>query len=344
MYELQGYTELQTDDAGYFGDDEDDGCKKEETVPLQRSSSLQRELSINASAASLKQAEYKSLDDIVNYLHLRDVTFNALYNNDDGFLQISLTRIRLFPLPAAIAEKFTLQYKLFFLIPDSISCESSPKPLRHQIHFDEKYRMHHSWDDVKDAEMRLNIYVLDTYFNTKVLPTVRYVLKPVTTADNEFYGEAASSDIKIECIRQENGHQELPRVLVSLCYKPTSGRIHLRLIKGENFPATAHDMKLRAAMLRTRYGSVRSFTTPVMQNCRNPYIDEEASFGISVPHIQTAEIVITLLYGADMMSFAPIAATKIGDLAPSESGKRHWNDMLKSVRTDVEMWHQLYSE
>ena len=202
MYELEGYAELQTDDNGYFGDDEDDGCNKEEALHLQRKSRLQGELSINASAASVKLAEYKSLNDIISFLHLRDVTLNALYNYDEGFFQISVTRIRLFPLPNAVSDKFKLQYKLFFLIPDSISCESSPKPLRHQIHFDEKYRMHHSWDDVKDAEMRLNVCVLDVYFNIKVLPTVRYVLKPVTTLDNESYGEAISNDITIQCIRQ----------------------------------------------------------------------------------------------------------------------------------------------
>ena len=38
------------------------------------------------------------------------------------------------------------------------------------------------------------------------------------------------------------GDTKCPKILVSLCYKPTSGRIYMRLIQGQDFPSSAHGM------------------------------------------------------------------------------------------------------
>ena len=81
-----------------------------------------------------------------------------------------------------------------------------------------------------------------------------------------------------------------------------------------------------------------------MESHKSPQIDEGFSLRISVANIETTMLTVTLLYGIDMTSFAPIGEVKIGSLAPSESGQQHWNDMLLNVRQDVEMWHKFNFE
>ena len=122
------------------------------------------------------------------------------------------------------------------------------------------------------------------------------------------------------------------------------------MIKPKHFRITKHsnvrflDMRLRVTILQTKYGSVRSHLTSVMENCTDPEIQEAFTLGLSFAYIQTSIVIITLLYGYNMKSFAPIAEAKIGSFVDSESGRQHWNDMLSSVRNDIEMWHELDSE
>ena len=100
-------------------------------------------------------------------------------------------------------------------------------------------------------------------------------------------------------------------------------------------------MVIRVTMLQTRHGSSRSSITAVMGNCTNPDIGEDFTFGIPIANVQTAVLLISLSYGVEGRSFAPIAEASIGELVSSEPGQQHWTDMLSSVRTAVEAWHKL---
>lgn len=104
------------------------------------------------------------------------------------------------------------------------------------------------------------------------------------------------------------------------------------------------DMRLRVVLVQTRYGSVRTFVTPIRNNTRNPSINEVFTLGISIKNIQSAIIIVSLLYGINEKAFSPIAEAKIGSTVSSQAGQRHWNDVLSSVREDVEAWHPLIGD
>ena len=94
-------------------------------------------------------------------------------------------------------------------------------------------------------------------------------------------------------------------------------------------------------ILQTRHGNVRSFLTPVLERCDNPQIDEAFVLGISVSNVETAMLTVSLLCGIKTNSLEAVAETKIGNFSPFESGRQHWDDMLTTVRNDIEMWHQM---
>ena len=187
-------------------DDHDSESIGEETRVLLKKSNLQQQSSVNGSLASFSDGaiEYKAVDDIVGYLHLRDVAIHAVYSYLHGFLQITVSTIRLYPLPKTIRSNFMLQYRLFLAIPDSMAIESAAKPLRYQVHFDEKYRMYHSLHDVEDSKMRLDIYVIGASLKPHFLWTVNYLLKPDESSSSEADRALITDDIKVKCINQVN--------------------------------------------------------------------------------------------------------------------------------------------
>ena len=100
-------------------------------------------------------------------------------------------------------------------------------------------------------------------------------------------------------------------------------------------------MRIRVALVQTKYGSVRSFTSPVMENESNPVINENFTLGIAIKNIQSTVLIVMLMYGFHGKTFAPVAETKIGSLVSKEDARQHWNDMLSSTREDVQSWHTL---
>ena len=177
----------------------------EDELILSEKSESQEVLPIETTTVALpvQPPLFKTVEDIQQYLSLKDISLDAMYNREHGFLQLCVSTLRLYPLPKGIGGKFLLQYKVYFTIPDSMTLESDAKPLRQQVRFEEKYRLYHSLQEVEDSEMRIDIYAVEAFLlKPFFLWPVKYVLKPTnafrTDPDREFNRE----DIRIDCVRQ----------------------------------------------------------------------------------------------------------------------------------------------
>ena len=167
---------------------------------------LQEDSPIDTSTVSLpvEPPRYKSVEDIKQYLGFKDISVDASYSREHGFLQLYVSTLRIYPLPKGISGRFLLQYKVYFTIPDSMTLESDAKPLRQQVRFDEKYRLYHPLHDVEDSEMRIDIYAIEAFLlKPYFLWPVKYVLKPSNafrTGGSD--GESNREDVRIDCVRQ----------------------------------------------------------------------------------------------------------------------------------------------
>ena len=160
---------------------------EEEKETLIKKSSLKRNLSMTSSISSFtyEASEYNTVEDIRDILHLRGLVVTAAYNCDKRYLQVDVSTCILYPLPKGVSNRFMLQYKLSFSIPNTDKYESEFKPMRHHIRFDEKYRIYRSLSDVEDAEMMFDILVLEPSYELKLLWTVQYLLKPSNVLSSE---------------------------------------------------------------------------------------------------------------------------------------------------------------
>lgn len=177
-------------------------------------SSLKRQLSLSSSITSYstikEPVQVNSLESIDDFLRLREIVINQVYNYDRKYLQVSVRRIALYPLPSNVGEMFSLQYKISFSIPKSDVFESDLRPLREQVRYDETYRFYPAITDINGASMTCDVYIVEQNFKRTHKWTVVYTLKAESAwltdeqtsipEDREF-GADLERMSRIDCIR-----------------------------------------------------------------------------------------------------------------------------------------------
>ena len=177
-------------------------------------SSLKRKISLSSSIATYstikEPVQVNNLGDIEGFLRLREILINQVYNYDRKYLQLTIRRVTLYPLPGNVAEIFSLQYKISFSIPNSDIFESDLRPLREQIRFDETYRFYPAINDINGASMTCDVFIVEQNFKRTHKWTVVYTLKAESAwltddqtsipEDREF-GTDLERISRIDCIR-----------------------------------------------------------------------------------------------------------------------------------------------
>ncbi|KAG1681210.1 Synaptotagmin-9 [Nymphon striatum] len=192
--------------------------------------------------------------------------------------------------------------------------------------FDEIFKFPIAYDDMKSADLILELFDYDRFSRNEIIGEVKVDLEEIdVTSELEVWNP-----------------QE---ILVSLSYLPSAERLTVVVLKAKNLPLheSVKDPDLYVkVMLMSGEGKTKKKKTSSRKGSTHPVWNEALNFSIAPESFPQCQLIVTIINQDKFGNGHSIGSCVFGINRKSRE-YLHWQEVLKNPRKSFAMWHPVSS-
>lgn len=282
-----------------------------------------KELGDDAESASITEMEYAG-----------KLRFALRYDKEMEGLVVKILEAR--ELPVKDVTGSSDPYVKVYLLPDR------KKKYQTKVHrknlnpvFNETFIFSMSYEELKEQYLQFSVYDFDRFSRNDLIGQV--VLKELLDCTEQ----EIEYTMEILCAMQDK--VDLGKLMLSLCYLPTAGRLTVTVIKARNLKAmdiTGSSDPYVKVYLLCQDRRIKKKKTSVKKNTLFPVYNEILVFDVPAENIEDVSLIVKVIdydrIGSnELMGCTAIGADFIG------IGREQWLKMLENPRKPVTQWYPL---
>lgn len=282
-----------------------------------------KELGDDAESASITEMEYAG-----------KLRFALRYDKEMEGLVVKILEAR--ELPVKDVTGSSDPYVKVYLLPDR------KKKYQTKVHrknlnpvFNETFIFSMSYEELKEQYLQFSVYDFDRFSRNDLIGQV--VLKELLDCTEQ----EIEYTMEILCAIQDK--VDLGKLMLSLCYLPTAGRLTVTVIKARNLKAmdiTGSSDPYVKVYLLCQDRRIKKKKTSVKKNTLFPVYNEILVFDVPAENIEDVSLIVKVIdydrIGSnELMGCTAIGADFIG------IGREQWLKMLENPRKPVTQWYPL---
>jgi len=274
--------------------------------------------------------------------HLGRVYYSIYYDEIDEALNIYINRIRNLPKSTPQAGKTNKTYIKICLLPDE---RSERKCTQHadtfaelNPSFSENIVFQVSPCALWGRTLRILVFNIDVNRKHRIVGQTLLDLADVDLSQGKLNLTAD--------LQKFVNLNDLPELLLSVCYNATLLRLTVNVVEGKNFKSVnsenTPDIYVKLALMNQTKEVKRKKTQIIKKNI-NPAFQESFNFKADENDIETIGVRVTAM---QHMPFPekdkPLGFTVMGGFMFARGvGREHWDEVMKNQKTHIQKWHKL---
>lgn len=274
--------------------------------------------------------------------HLGRVYYNLYYDEIDEALNVYIQRIRNLPKSTSQSGKTNKTYIKICLLPDERSerkCTQQGDSFAElNPNFSENVVFQVSPANLWGRTLRILVFNIDVNRKHRILGQTLLELADVDLSHGRLNLNAD--------LQKFVNLNDLPELLLSVCYNATLQRITVNAVEGKNFKSlssdNAPDTYIKLALMN-QAKEVKRKKTEIVKKSNNPAFQESFNFKADEKDIETFGVRVTAMQHLNFPEKdKPLGFTVLGGFMFARgTGKDHWEDVMKNQKTHIQKWHKL---
>ncbi|XP_017878639.1 synaptotagmin-10-like isoform X2 [Ceratina calcarata] len=204
--------------------------------------------------------------------------------------------------------------------------------------FNETFIFSVSFEELRHQYLQFSVYDFDRFSRNDLIgQVVLRELLDCTDLDQE-----VEYTMDILCATQDKG-KDLGKLMLSLCYLPTAGRLTVTVIKARNLKAmdiTGSSDPYVKIYLLCHDRRIKKKKTSVKKNTLFPIYNEILGFDVPAENIEDVSLIVKVIDYDRIKSNELLGCTAIGS-AFIGIGREQWLKMLENPRKPITQWYPL---
>lgn len=252
--------------------------------------------------------------------------------------ELTVGIIEAIDLPAMDMGGTSDPYVKVCLLPDKKKSQTRVQRKTLNPTFGESFPFKVPYEDLGKTTIVFSVYDFDRFSKHDDIGQAKVLLSSVDLrrvvdcwSDLEIIDKEADKEIR------------LGDICFSLRYVPTTGKLTVVVLEAKNLKKMditgSSDPYVKLSLLLNGK-RVKKKKTTMKKQTLNPYYNESFTFDVPFEHIQKVSLVVTVVDYDRISASDPIGQVTLG-CNSTESGLRHWKDMLANPRRPIAQWHVL---
>ena len=332
---------------------------KKRTLKYRILSLLRRREPLVSAKTQINQDQEEFDEEELNNVKTVDIDIDASFPKSSGSFALKLNKVSNEPLSQVVKDNAYL-YVVIKTNTSKDTYKSELSPVSEETYFNETTLIPLQADAIDSTALIISVYASDRFSRRRMTTERTYKIglanvekaDEAETLETDEIKESKDSIVPLVLSVESVSEGPLivkklefnPEIALSLCYMPTSGRLTLVVLQGKRFckPQMVPILAYVRVSLVNGNKTMKTMQTGVVKKSANPVFNEVFVFAVPIEKIKDAAIVVTvMIQDQDAKHAISLGKIVIGSQADTVEGRQHWDDMFKSSRKPIAMFHSV---